>query len=176
MSQNVSEPTEEFQKSLYQELRPLAEAALRKEAKGHSLEPTILINDAYLKLIKQENLKGASRVELLAAGANIMRRILIDACRRRNAEKRGGGMQRVPLDDQLPSRNRSTELLDLELALAELKKSYPRAASLVVLRFYGGMTLSEMAQHLKISESSVSADWRIAKAWLSRRLAQNEVS
>jgi len=169
----MNEPNIEWKQSLYLELRPLAEAALRGESPGHSLQPTILINDAYLKIQHQDNLKGASRAEVLAAGAVIMRRMMIDSCRKRKAAKRGGDLGRVDLQVDIEGERRPEVLLELDEALVLLAKDYPRAAKVVELRFYGGLVASDIANHLDVSESTVGQDWRFARAWLSRKLGQD---
>lgn len=168
-------PTEDnWKESLYLELRPIAEAIFRSEKPGNSLQPTMILNDAYLRLQKQLNLKDANRVEVLAAGAKIMRRILIDASRKRNTKKRGRDYKQANITDLQISEKNSMELLELEEALAILGKDYPRVAQMVELKFYGGFTITEIASYLNISESSVSSDWRFARAWLAQKLTSEK--
>lgn len=163
----------EWEQSLYEELRPLADAAIRWEKPGHSLQPTLLMNDAYLRLQQQENLKEADRSKVLAAAARIMRRLLIDRCRKRDAEKRGGKLGRVPFPSDVAEHDRSTEILELHEALIVFQKQSPRAAKVVELRFFGGLTSEGVAEVLDVSLSTVNSDWRFAKAWLLRQMSRD---
>lgn len=161
-----------WEQSLYDELRPLAEAAFRHEGSRLSLQPTMLLNDAYLKLKQQRNLEGARRKDVLAAGVKIMRRLIIDHCRRQKADKRGGGAVSEPLAATIAAKARSEEVIELHESLARLEQRYPRAGKIVELRYFGGLTAELTAQHLQVSLSTVNSDWRFAKAWLERDLRQ----
>ena len=160
----------DWQQSLYEEIRPIAEAALRHESPGHLLQPTLLVNDAYLRIQRQRNLRGANRSEVLAAAAKIIRRLIVDDCRRRRAEKRGGAAKQVSLRSNTPGDPESLDLIELNDALELLQEQHPRAAQVVELRFFGGLSAQEVAEHLNVSLSTVNSDWRFSKAWLFRTL------
>lgn len=170
--------SEQLQDSLLGELRRLAELQLHKERPNHTLHPTALVNEAWLVLQKQENLSLENRSQYLAAAACTIRRILIDYARRKNRRKRGGGANNLSLHsnalgihEQLASTE--VDVLDLEEALAELLAQNARAAKVVELRFYGGMSNEEIANELNVSVRTIVGDWTFARAWLSRALSPN---
>ena len=144
---------------VYQELRQMAERQLRQESPGHTLEPTALVHEVFLKLVDQTHVDWQSRTHFLATGAQAMRRILVDYARRKKRQKRGQGRRRVELDDHLTvSRESPDDIVDVHEALQELEKLSPRYATIAELRFFAGMTAAEVAQHLGISKSTVDRE------------------
>ena len=158
---------------LYDELRALATAFLGRERPNHTLQPTALVHEVYLKFAKQNQCRLSDRVAFLAAAAVVMRRFLVDHARGKSCRKRGGPSgQAVPLDTSILVCNReSVQIEELNDALVCLADIEPRLAQLVELRFFAGMTEVEAAEALKVSRRTVQEDWRIAKAWLHRELA-----
>jgi RNA polymerase sigma factor (TIGR02999 family) len=155
---------------VYGELRRRAAAHLRRERKGHTLRPTDLVHETYLRLLAQDP-GWQNREHLLAVASRLMRRLLVDHARRRAARKRGG--LRVTLVEELAAvPPAETELLDLEAALDELGAVDERQVQLVELRFFGGVTIEEAARCLDISVTTANRDWALAKSWLYRRLQQ----
>ena len=160
-----------FQRSVYDELHAIAERALTGERAGHSLQPTLLVNDAYLRLQQQKNVDPKHRSMMLAAGATIIRRLLVDYARTRKRKKRGGNEGRgIPLHVSMADDAKGLDVLDLNDALEALAKELPRAAQIVELKFFGGLTGEEIAAQLSISLRTVNNDWKFAKAWLYREL------
>jgi RNA polymerase sigma factor (TIGR02999 family) len=154
----------------YEELRRLASSVRRSDANA-SLSPTTLVNEAWLKLRNSPRLAGLSRLHFARIAARAMRQVLIEAARRRNARKRGGGLRAVTLDDaadQTPSA--ADELLGLDAALEELARLQPRQALVVETRFFGGLDVAASAELLGVSEATILRDWRAAKAWLAHQL------
>jgi len=157
---------------VYNELRRLAHGYLRRERKGHTLQTTALINEAYLRLVDQKHVHWANRSHFFAISAQIMRRILIDHARRYDYAKRGGGAQRISLDEAaVVAKERARELLMLDEALNGLTKIDPRRGRVVELRYFGGLNNEEIAAVLKISENTVTRDWNMARAWLYQELS-----
>lgn len=155
---------------VYDELRNLAAARMAAEAPGHSLSPTALVHEAYLRLIGDQRFDG--RGHFFAAAAEAMRRILVDHARSRKAAKRGGGRQ-VTVDlDRLADPNTDEEILAVHDALHRLAVVEPRVAKLVTLRYFGGMTVPEAAQALDIAPRTADAWWAYARAWLAADLSQ----
>lgn len=153
------------------ELHRLAESYMRKENKNHTLQPTALVNEAYLKLIDQTRVNWKNRSHFFGISAQIMRRILVDHARKRIAEKRGGAVEKVSLDEAITfKKERSKELIALEEALEELAKLNERSEKVVELKYFGGLTVDETAEVLKISKNTVVRDWNFAKAWLYRHI------
>jgi RNA polymerase sigma factor (TIGR02999 family) len=162
---------------LYDELRRMARGYMRHEHPGHTLQTTALVNEAYLRLVDAKGVDWQDRVHFLAVAARIMRRILVDAARSRASAKRGGGMARVDhssaIDfDRLPAAgsDRAAELCALDDALNGLSQMDPRRAQVIELRFFGGLTVDETAEVLKISPQTVMRDWKLARSWLAREL------
>ena len=156
---------------VYSELRRLAHGYLRRERKGHTLQTTALINEAYLRLVDQKHVHWANRSHFFGISAQIMRRILIDHARRYDYAKRGGGAQRISLDEAaLVAKERGRALLMLDEALNSLAKIDPRRSQVVELRYFGGLNNEEIAGVLKISENTVTRDWNLARAWLYQEL------
>jgi RNA polymerase sigma factor (TIGR02999 family) len=162
---------------LYDELRRLARGYMRREHPGHTLQATALVNEAYLRLLEVKNVDWQDRVHFLAVAARTMRRILVDAARMRASAKRGGHLERVQHSsavdfDRLPATgtDRAMEFCALDEALNSLSQIDPRRAQVIELRFFGGLTVEETAEVLKISPQSVMRDWKLARAWLARAL------
>ena len=156
---------------VYDELRRIAAIRLRRETLNHSLQPTSLVHEAYLRLIEIKEIDWQSRSHFFAVSATLMRRILVDHARANNAGKRGNGWDAVSLNDAiLPSPERAPEILDLDEALTRLAALDERQSKIVELRFFAGMSEEEVGNALGISARTVKRDWRIAKAWLFKEL------
>ena len=157
---------------VYDELRRLAKRRMRLERPDHTLQTTALINEAYLRLVDVHNVHWQNRAHFFALCARLMRRILVDYARRRHYAKRGGGAQPISLDQSLPvAAGRSPDLVAVDKALHALAEVDARKAEVVELRFFGGLTVEDTAEVLKVSPETVRRDWRIAKAWLLRELS-----
>jgi RNA polymerase sigma factor (TIGR02999 family) len=152
------------------ELRRLARRKMRGERSGHTLQTTALVNEAYLRLIDVERVAWQDRAHFFAVVARLMRRILIDYARARGSLKRGGGLGTVELCDQTVSPVTDPDLLALDEALETLAANDARKSQVVELRFFGGLSVRETAQVLKVSTDTVARDWRLAKVWLLREL------
>jgi RNA polymerase sigma factor (TIGR02999 family) len=167
--------TEELLQLVYEDLRRLAERYMSRERRGHTLQPTALVHEVYLKLVDQTRANWKGRSHFFAVGARVMRRLLIDHARGRGREKRGGARQRVTLAESLsPSAERGLdfeELLSLNTALEQLAAVEARAAQVVEMRFFGGLTIPEVAHVLGVSTRTVEGDWTYARAWLRRELS-----
>jgi RNA polymerase sigma factor (TIGR02999 family) len=160
---------EELTPLVYCELRQLAACYLRKERQGHTLQPTALVHEAYLRLVDQENLNWKSRSHFFGVAARLMRQILVDHARRRNAGKRAG--VKVPLEQAVTfERERSQDLIALDDGLNALEKFDPRKRKAVELRYFGGLSMEEIAQALDVSAITVRRDLRMAEAWLHREM------
>lgn len=158
---------------VYDELRRIAHRQLRGERSDHTLDTTGLVHEAYLKLSRLDRIEWRDRSHFLVAAAGAMRRILVDYAAARKAGKRGGGRQRVPIDDVLILvDDRAEELLALDEALRRLAAESQRAASIVEWRFFAGMTVEETAEVLEISPATVKREWTLARAWLNRELGR----
>ena len=156
---------------VYQELKRLAAGYLRRERPGYTLQPTALVNEAYLRLLKDDPERWQNRAHFCAIAAHSMRQILIERARARNAQKRGGPRARVTLDDALVAGGeRSIDLVALDEALERLAALDPEQARLVELRFFGGLTVEETADAMGISPATVKRHWTVARAWLAREL------
>ena len=156
---------------VYDELRRLARQYMRREKHGHTLQTTALINEAYVRLVDQKDVHWANRSHFFAISAQIMRRILIDHARRNLYAKRGGGAQRVSLDDNATFADSASELILLDEALRSLAELDPRRSQVVELRYFGGLNNVEIAGVLQISENTVTRDWNMARAWLYQQLS-----
>lgn len=169
MTVSSSDDSNSWNQSIYDRLHELAEKALSRESPGHSLQPTLLVNDAYLRLKEQQNLDPADRSLMLAAGATIIRRLLVDYARQRKRLKRGGKDGRgIPLHISVADDAKGLDILELNDALETLAQELPRAARIVELKFFGGLTGEEIAEQLDVSLRTVNNDWKYAKAWLYR--------
>lgn len=157
---------------VYNELRRLAGNYLRREPAGHTLQPTALVNEAYLKLIGQRNAKWQNRAHFFAISAKLMRRILVDHARQRQAAKRGGSEQeRLSITSaETLLKQPEIDLLALNEALDELAQMDPQQGRIVELKFFGGLSIEETAEVLNISHATVERDWKMARAWLRRQL------
>lgn len=155
---------------LYKELHRIAARQMRREQRGHTLQPTALVNEALLRLLPGQDIH--NRLHFLALAATTMRRVLVDYARQRLSHKRGRGAEVLTLDDALPvgTGPRPIDVLDVDAALSELEASNPRAARIVELRFFGGYTEKEAAEIVGLSVPTVRRDWDTARAWLQRRL------
>lgn len=154
---------------VYAELRRLAASYLRRERPGHTLQPTALVHEAYVRLIDQQQMDWSNRAQFMGMAAVMMRRILVNHARDRGAEKRGGGAEHVPLTLAGEGIGAfAVNLLDLHDALNDLGESDPRKAQIVELKFFGGMTTAEIAEALGVSVATVERDWKFARAWLYR--------
>ncbi|MFN8176921.1 MAG: ECF-type sigma factor [bacterium] len=160
--------------ALYDELRVVARARLRAERPDHTLSPTALVNEVYLRLLGQRRIDASGRTEFFAVAARTMRRVLVDAARTRKRLKRGGDQERVPLEDvdAALSIREADELLALEAALNRLAAEDPRAAEVVEKRFFAGLTLEETAASLGVSAKTIQRDWLAARAWLRKEVAR----
>lgn len=156
---------------VYDELHRIARRYMSREKKGHTLQTTALINEAYVRLVDQKNVQWANRSHFFAISAQIMRRILIDHARRHRYAKRGGGAQQVSLEEvAVITPDVSRELLLLDEALNSLAEMDPRRSQVVELRYFGGLNNEEIAGVLNISENTVTRDWNMARAWLYQQL------
>ncbi len=163
---------------VFDQLRELAVAYFRQQPSDHTLQPTALVHEAYLRLVDQASLEWKDRSHFLGIAARAMRQVLVDYARQRNAEKRGGDRVRVPLGMDLAKKSKSKDLDVLWLAevLEELGDLHARQARVVELRFLGGLTIDEAAEVLGVSPKTVEADWYGARAWLRRKLDQEQES
>lgn len=162
---------------LYGELRTLAQHYLASESPGHTLQATALVNEAYLRLIDQSQVEWQGRSHFFAVGAQAMRRILVDHARRKGRIKRGKGCERVDLDTlRIVSPQRSDDVLAIDEAIQELEVRDARQAKIVEMRFFGGMTVEEVAEALGVSRRTVESEWTIIRAWLRRRLGDDTES
>lgn len=159
---------------VYEELRALAASYLRQEQARHTLQPTALVNEVYLRLAGQSSISWGDRAHFMAIAARAMRNLLINHANARDAQKRGGGANRLQLSTTFTPAEAEEQLdaLDLEEALTELARLDARKAQVVEMRFLGGMTVEEIAHVLNVSVSTVEADWRLARAWLSSELSE----
>jgi RNA polymerase sigma factor (TIGR02999 family) len=157
------------------ELHRLAHHYMSRERAGHTLQTTALLNEAYLQLVDDPKRNWQNRTHFMAAAAQLMRRIIVDYARERRSLKRGGGALKVSLDDAaLVTEKQSEELLALDEALERLGVQDPRKSQIVELRYFGGLTVEETAEFLKLSHRTVKREWRMAKAWLYRALSGEE--
>ena len=156
-----------------QELRRLARAQMRREAANHTLQTSALINEAYLKLVEQKNVKWESRSHFFAIAAKLMRRILLDHARTKLRDKRGAGVAHVELDDaaDVLSNEKSKEIIALDEALEALGKVDPLKSRIVELRYFGGLSVEETAEALNVAPITVMRHWNLAKAWLKCEIA-----
>jgi len=155
---------------VYEDLRRLARAYFANEKSEHTLQATALVHEAYIRLVNWENVSWQSRAHFFAVAADVMRKVLIDHARRKNAQKRSGG-QKILLDEAVSfSNEKELDLVKLDEALKTLEKIDARQSRIVELRFFGGLSIAETAHVLKISEKTVRREWSFAKAWFQREL------
>lgn len=156
---------------LYRELRAIAAKCLKSERPGHTLQPTALVHEAFLKLVDQRDADYRSRGHFMAIAAMVMRRILVNHAEKRAALKRGGGAARVPLDDDvMASGERDLDMVALDEAMNRLAGLDERKAKVVEQRFFAGMEMSQIAENLGVSLSTVKRDWEYARTWLMREM------
>jgi RNA polymerase sigma factor (TIGR02999 family) len=157
---------------VHSELHRLARAYLARERPGHTLQPTALVNEAYLKLAGERRMQCRDRAHFIAVAARLMRFILVDYCRGKQFQKRGGGAVRVTFDENLEvGGDRSADLLALDQALERLEAQDARKSRIAELRYFGGLSVQEVAEALTISVATVMREWRLTKAWLQRELS-----
>jgi RNA polymerase sigma factor (TIGR02999 family) len=157
---------------VYEELHRLAHRYMKRESPGHTLQTSALVNEAFVRLVGQKNVRWQNRAHFFGIAAQMMRRILVDYARSRNFAKRGGGAAQISLDEALiVSDERSAEVVSVHEALERLAEFDPRKSQLVELRFFGGLSIDETAQVLNVSPGTVMRDWTLAKAWLRREIS-----
>jgi RNA polymerase sigma factor (TIGR02999 family) len=156
---------------VYEELRHIARRYMRDERSGITLQTTALVNEAYLRLVDAKNVEWEHRAQFFAISAQMMRRILVDAARARGSRKRGGGAEKVNFDEAaVLAPQFEDSVVALDAALAEFAKVAPRQAKVVELRYFGGLTMEEIARILTVSTRSIERDWQFARSWLMREL------
>ena len=159
---------------VYEELRRLAREYLRRERGDHTLQATSLVHEAYLKLIDQKRVDWKNRAHFCGVAAQLMRRVLLDHARGHQAEKRGGKLEKLYLDETRElAQARAPDLVELDDALQSFAAAYPREAEVVELKFFGGLAAREIGEVLKVSSKTVLRDWSFAKAWLCRALSES---
>ncbi len=175
MASDGHAPPDELFPVIYGELRRVARRYLDRERRNHTLQPTALVHEAWMKLQKERGAEWQGRTHGLALGAQAMRRLLVDHGRHQKREKRGGGAPPVSLDDLMKAAATAAvpieDLLQLEDALTRLEAVDARAAQVVMLRFFSGMSSPEVAEHLGLSLRTVEGDWTHARAWLKREMS-----
>lgn len=175
-SQGKDAALEELLPLVHQELHRLARRYMFGERPGHTLQATALVNEAYLKLVNSRHVNWHDRAHFFAISAQLMRRILVDYARARGYQKRGGGVPKVTLDEALMGpQEKGHDLVELDDALKTLTGVDPRKSKVVELRFFGGLSVEETAEVLKVSPDTVHRDWRLAKAWLAREMGKANV-
>ena len=152
------------------DLRQVAARYLSGEGPGHTLQPTALVNEVFLRLAGRRTVHWRNRAQFFAVAAEIMRRILVDHARRRRTERHGSGLVRVPLDDAIPLAEDDIDVVALDEALQHLETLDPRQAKIVELRYFAGLTIEETAEILDVSPMTVKREWKTARLWLFREL------
>lgn len=169
------ESQDQLAAQLYPELRRIARARLRNERPDHTLQPTALVNELYLQLLRRPEVTWTSRKHFLLSASKAMHHLLVDHARAKRAEKRGGNWQPVEIEDPGDkSAEGGIEALELDELMTRLAEKEPRMAHIVELRFFGGLTLTEISDVLGIDERTVKRDWALARAWLRGHLERNE--
>ena len=159
---------------VYEELRAIAQRHLSREESGHTLQSTALVHEAYLRLVDQDRVKWQNRAHFFAVSAQLIRRILVDHARRRQAGKRGGAAPELTLDESLvAAQDKKMDLVALDDALNDLARMEPQQARVVELRFFGGLTIAESAKALDMAPATVQRHWVTARAWLFRELHED---
>jgi RNA polymerase sigma-70 factor (ECF subfamily) len=165
------DPVEKLLPLIYDDLKKLAASFFRRERPGHTLQPTALVHEAWLRLSDQKEFQWQGRTHFLAIAGKMMRRVLVDYARSHDAQFRGGGWQRVELDDRLAvSGGRTVEILGVNTAIEKLQELDPVQAQIVELRFFSGLSVEETAAYLKISTATVKRYWQSARAFLHREI------
>ena len=161
---------------VYDELRRLAHHYMSRERPGHTLQATALVNQAYLRLVEQKNVHWQNRAQFFAIAAQLMRRILVDHARSHQYAKRGGGARKVSLDEAaVVSQERAADVVALDDALVGLAAIDPQQSRIVELRFFGGLTVEETAEVLKLSPATIKREWSTAKAWLYHEISNHKL-
>ena len=174
-SQGQDAALDELLPLVHQELRRLARRYMFAERAGHTLQATALVNEAYLRLVNSRQVNWQNRAHFFAISAQLMRRILVDSARSHGDQKRGGRIPKVTLDEVLVGpQEKGQDLVALDDALNALSGVDPRKARVVELRFFGGLSVEETAEVLKVSRNTVLRDWRLAKMWLKREITGGE--
>jgi RNA polymerase sigma factor (TIGR02999 family) len=167
-----AEARDRLMRVVYEPLRAIAERHFGRERGGHTLQPTALVHELYMKFADQRHVAFRDRVHFYAVAAHVMRRILVDHARRKQSDKRGGGAAVLTLDAALEvCAEQDFDLVELDAAMEHLAAIFPQQAQIVELRFYGGLTLDETAEALRMSASTVSREWAMARAWLRGALS-----
>lgn len=163
---------------LYPELRRIASARMRRERPDHTLQATALVNELYVQLLQRPGVPWTDRNHFLVAASQAMHRLLVDHARARGSQKRGGGWRRIEMADEhgRPSEDATILVLELDELLSRLAKEEPRMASVVELKFFGGLTFTEIGGALGVDERTAKRDWTLARAWLRGQLIPNDVS
>ncbi|HEX7809514.1 MAG TPA: sigma-70 family RNA polymerase sigma factor [Thermoanaerobaculia bacterium] len=157
---------------VYEPLRSIAERHLYREREGHTLQPTALVHELYIKFVDQRSVDWHDRAHFFAVAAQVMRRILVDHARRRKSEKRGGALDPLTIGAALDvAAEENFDVVALDVALESLEKVFPQQAKIVELRFYAGLTIDETAAVLGISAATISREWTMARAWLRRAMS-----
>jgi RNA polymerase sigma factor (TIGR02999 family) len=159
---------------VYGELRRLASRYMRREGPGHTLQPSALVNEAFLRLVDQKDVHWQNRAHFFGVAAQLMRRVLIDSARRHASAKRGGGTLRVSVSEAAGVARQASEMIALDRALTELSEMDPRKGRIVEMKFFGGLTTEEVASVLGVTPRTVEREWRAAKAWLHRAVGEGE--
>jgi RNA polymerase sigma factor (TIGR02999 family) len=166
---------DEVIRAVYQELRRMADRYLRQERPGHTLQPTALVHEAWLRLIDQTQVNWQNRAQFFGVAAQMMRRILVDHAKAKHREKRGGAAVTLPLDEVMNlSQGRAADLVALDDALNGLAEIDSRKYRVVELRFFGGLSVEETAEVLNVSPQTVLRDWKLAKAWLYQTIKRDD--
>lgn len=171
-SEGNEQALDELMPLVYENLHRMARRYMSSQKVGHTLQTTALIHEAYMKLAVQKDQRFENRAHFYAIAAHAMRQILVDHARKTNADKRGGGATKISLEDvAFISKERASEMIALDEALIKLAAKDERKSRVVELRYFGGMTVEETAEVLKISRPTATRDWRFAKSWLLRELS-----
>ena len=161
---------------VYEELHRLAGSYMRREGRGHTLQTSALINEAYLRLVDQKSIRWQDRAHFFGVAARLMRQILVDHARRRSRAKRGGGARMVSLAEQSVIAKEIEDVIALDDALKHLAEMDPRKSRIVEMKFFGGLSTEEVAEVLKVTTRTVEREWRKAKAWLNRAISKGAIS
>jgi RNA polymerase sigma factor (TIGR02999 family) len=161
---------------VYDELRRQARAYLQRDRPDHTLQPTALVHEAYLRLVQEKEVRWKDRAHFFGIAARLMRQILVNYAKAHNSAKRGGGVPKLSLDEaEIPAREQPAELIALDDALKIFEEDYPRQSRVVELKFFGGMETKEIAEVLQVSEKTVTRDWDFGKLWLFRELRAKDM-
>src|SRR5258707_11764301 len=160
---------------IYPDLKRIAEMRMRRERAGHTLQPTALVSEVFLHLVRNENVNWRNRAHFLAIASEAMRRILVDCARSRRAQKRGSGQVPIVLDfEQVGGTHELDQIVEVDILLSELAAQDARAAKVVELRYFGGLTFEEAGEILGVNERTVKRDWQMARAWLFNALTRGK--